>query len=171
MSSKAHDRFLWAAEVLAIKPTDQLLEIGCGTGGLATLIARDLTTGTLTAIDRSESMIRQARKQNSELISTQKVSFLQTDFSQVELSASFDKIYAFNVRELWQNKTGTLDRVKQLLKPNGQLFVFYQPPNDTARALAEAAVSSLAKAGFRVQQVLHKSLLPAPAFCIQLTHF
>ncbi len=44
-----NERVAWAAGVVAPQPGDHLLEIGCGAGLLVEQLARNLTTGTLTA--------------------------------------------------------------------------------------------------------------------------
>ncbi len=64
---KVSERFTWAVSVLNIKPTDNILEIGCGAGVLAEQIANKLTIGTITAIDKSMPMINMARRRNSNL--------------------------------------------------------------------------------------------------------
>jgi precorrin-6B methylase 2 len=53
-------RVLWAVETLAVEPDDQLLEIGCCGGVAVSLICERLRKGTITAIDRSSTMVERA---------------------------------------------------------------------------------------------------------------
>jgi len=52
------ERFLWAAKLLDVQPSNTVLEIGCGAGIFAEQIAHRLTTGKLTAVDKSKPMIK-----------------------------------------------------------------------------------------------------------------
>ena len=58
------ERFHWAVDYMNIGSADHILEIGCGAGLLAELIAERLQTGSITAIDRSASMIELATNRN-----------------------------------------------------------------------------------------------------------
>src|SRR3954449_12943420 len=66
MAGKASERFLWAVDTLEVRPTDRLLEVGCGHGIAVSLVCERLTTGTITAIDRSPKMIAMATRRNRE---------------------------------------------------------------------------------------------------------
>ncbi len=57
MAGKASERFVWAVDTLEVRPADRLLEVGCGHGVAVSLVCERLTTGTVTAIDRSPKMI------------------------------------------------------------------------------------------------------------------
>jgi SAM-dependent methyltransferase len=64
MAGKASERFVWAVDILAVRPADRLLEVGCGHGVAVSLVSEGLTTGTITAIDRSPKMIEVATRRN-----------------------------------------------------------------------------------------------------------
>src|SRR5215203_4849544 len=66
MAGKASERFVWAVDTLEVRPADRLLEVGCGHGVAVSLVCERLTTGTITAIDRSPKMIEMARRRNRE---------------------------------------------------------------------------------------------------------
>jgi len=66
MAGKASERFVWAVDTLEVRPTDRLLEVGCGHGVAVSLVCERLTTGTVTAIDRSPKMIEMATRRNRE---------------------------------------------------------------------------------------------------------
>ena len=62
MAGKASERFVWAVDTLEVRPADRLLEVGCGHGVAVSLVCERLTTGTITAIDRSPKMIEIATR-------------------------------------------------------------------------------------------------------------
>src|SRR3954447_18995544 len=64
MADKASERFVWAVDTLDVRPADRVLEIGCGHGVAVSLVCERLTTGTITAIDRSLKMIEMATRRN-----------------------------------------------------------------------------------------------------------
>jgi trans-aconitate methyltransferase len=53
-------------DALAVEPDDRLLEIGCGHGVAVTLACQKLDRGSITAIDRSPTMIEMASKRNAD---------------------------------------------------------------------------------------------------------
>ncbi len=162
------ERFLWALEVLAIQPHDRVLEIGCGTGIAADLVARKLKTGQITAIDRSAAMVKKARALNRESITAERAVILEGPLGSLSLPArSFTKAFAFNVSSFWtEHAARELKRLQPLLKKPGAFYLFHQPPTDKTEEIARTAKRCLEEAGFSVQQVLFKDLPPAPASCI-----
>src|SRR5919198_2031633 len=66
MAGKASERFVWAIDTLEVRPADRLLEVGCGHGVAVSLVCERLTTGMITAIDRSPKMIEMATRRNRE---------------------------------------------------------------------------------------------------------
>lgn len=126
-------RLQWAVATLAVAPTDHVLEVGCGTGIAACLVARELTAGRLVAIDRSAKM---AVKAQSLLAATApgNATVLPLELSQTDFdSQRFDKAYAFNVNVFWthlEDETGAFAALKRCLEPAGRAYLFYQLPHD-----------------------------------------
>ena len=66
MASKPSERFVWAVDTLALDAADRVLEVGCGHGVAVSLVCERLTSGRITAIDRSKKMIEMATRRNRE---------------------------------------------------------------------------------------------------------
>lgn len=161
------ERFLWAIELLQVKPTDSILEIGCGAGLLAELIADRLTSGKLVAIDRSAPMVDKARQRNRSFIQNGKFRLIRSAFLKVEIpDACFDKVVAFNVGFFRKNPAQELQQIKKALKPQGKLFLFFQEPYEIDVTAAEPIVQGLKKNGFEIREIHLKEIKPTSALGI-----
>lgn len=164
---EVNERFIWAVGVLGLQPSHDVLEIGCGAGILVGQIANELDKGTITAIDRSESMIRMASKRNAESVSRGNVKFVTAEFSEAKLKkSSFDKVVAFNVNFFWKNPSKELEIIRHSLKRDGQLYVFYQAPHEITIKAAEPIRENLKKFSFRPDDTIFKKMKPTSAFCV-----
>lgn len=157
------DRIRWAVDLLDIHPDHWILEIGCGPGVAAGLIAGRLTTGLLVAIDRSATAVSRATARNTAHIDAGRLTLVTTDLAGYEHTGMrFDTIFAMNVNVFW---TGAADRewaaVDGLLRPGGRLFLFYgSGPNDpatTSRDLAEACTPGSPASATRLQRHQHRT--------------
>jgi ubiquinone/menaquinone biosynthesis C-methylase UbiE len=89
------ERLRSVVEQLDIRLDDRVLEIGCGHGVAATLVCQRLETGHLTAIDRSEKMIRAAARRNAPFVEAGRTEFLVADLEDFDPGERrFDKIFA-----------------------------------------------------------------------------
>ena len=161
------ERFLWAAELLNIKPNQNILEIGCGVGILAECIADQLTTGKFVAVDQSTSMLKKAMERNKRHIDRGTSEFVGVNFAKATLKkSSFDTIVAFNVNFFWKDPSEELAIIMKALRTNGKLFVFYQLPYEVTRSVAEPIGKKLLENGFKIMDIRLKKLAPTSAFCI-----
>lgn len=104
-----------------LKPTDRVLELGCGTGSTALKLAPH--TGSILATDFSEGMIAQAEAK----MGVDNVRFLQADtFSPVLKDGSFDVVMGFNLYHLVERIDEAMERVHDLLVPGG-IFISKTP--------------------------------------------
>jgi len=103
-----------------LKPTNRVLDFGCGPGDITLLMATK--TKEVHGTDISEQMVIAARKKakalNIENIKLSNSSLFDPDF-QVN---SFDVITAFNVLQYIPGKADLYKRMFELLKPHG-LFI------------------------------------------------
>ena len=145
-----------------------MLEVGCGHGAAVSLVCERLTSGRITAIDRSQKMIEMAARRNREHVAgggavLKTVALEKADFG----DERFDKVFAFKRRPSWQPKEA-LGIVRRHLAPDGAVYLFWDArhaarpssrpggPTEREDRLAE----------FSVNQVLVKDLRPVPAVCV-----
>src|SRR5690349_725788 len=102
MAGRASERFVWAVETLEVRPGDHLLEVGCGHGVAVSLVCERLTTGTITAIDRSPKMIEMAVRRNRKHVKAGRAALEAVALEDAHLDdRRFDKVFAFNVAPFW----------------------------------------------------------------------
>jgi len=103
---------------------DDVLEVGCGTGSTALLLADSVKQ--ITAIDISSNMIDIASNKAKDP-QIENVNFIQsTLFDDTLEKRSFDVILAFNFLHLLEDTPEAIRRINELLKLEG-LFIATRP--------------------------------------------
>lgn len=170
MAGKASERFVWAVDTLEVRPADRLLEVGCGHGVAVSLVCERLTTGTITAIDRSPKMIEMATRRNREHVDAGRAVLEAIALKDADLgNQRFDKVFAFNVAPFWLQPKDALGIVRRHLAPDGAVYIFWDARHTQtgqARDLADRLSERIRLAEFSVNQVLVKDLRPVPAVCV-----
>lgn len=107
-----------------LKPDDQVLELGCGTGSTALRLAGDVQS--YLATDLSAGMIAIAREKQS----TSSIPALTFQIAAAESSifetGRYDAVLGFNYLHMVRDVPGTLRRIHTLLAPGG-LFISKTP--------------------------------------------
>jgi SAM-dependent methyltransferase len=169
MAGKASERFVWAVDTLDVRPAERLLEVGCGQGVAVSLVCERLTTGTITAIDRSRKMIEMAKRRNREHVDSGRAVLEAVALEDADLGARrFDKIFAFNVAPFWLQPEAALGAVREHLARDGAVYIFWDARHfapDRARGLGNELADRLREGGFSVDTVLAQDLRPVPAVC------
>jgi len=109
-----------------VGPGDRALEIGCGTGTLALMMAQ--RGATVVAIDVSHPMLAEARRKVDEAGLTEAIEFHMMDASELTdhfPPASFDVLVCTLTFSEFSRETQryVLDEAVQLLRPGGRLLI------------------------------------------------
>ncbi|MCP9629623.1 class I SAM-dependent methyltransferase [Rhodopseudomonas palustris] len=125
-----------------LSSTDEVLEIGCGTGGTAIRLAPHVTRWRAT--DGSAEMIRIARAKAA----PQNLDFVVADAERAFEGGPFDVICAFLVLQLVPDMRGTLQTIHRQLKPGGLLISKTYCFRDMNFVMRRLVIPSLQVAGF-----------------------
>ncbi len=107
----------WLARVKAqLKPTDKVVELGCGSGATARELAPSVAE--MTATDISAQMINHAKAADSPANITYKHAVL----GDADLAGPYDAVLAFNVLHLMEGPEQALNQIHAMLAPGG-LFI------------------------------------------------
>src|SRR3954452_23860631 len=102
MASKPSQRFGWAVDTLALDPAGRVLEVGCGHGVAVSLVCERLTSGRITAVDRSQKMIEMATRRNRAHIAAGRAVLRTAALETADFGGErFDTVFAFNVAPFW----------------------------------------------------------------------
>lgn len=127
------DRIKSFVESMKVRPTDRVLEIGCGHGVAAMLICEKLTSGRYVAVDRSEKMVAAAARRTQAFVEAGVAEFVLSAFETLDLgNEKFDKVLAMRVRLFHEQPDQARKLAERWLTPKGELFVQYDEPAGTS---------------------------------------
>jgi ubiquinone/menaquinone biosynthesis C-methylase UbiE len=119
-----HQLPAWVLELLDIKPTDSLLEVGSGPGRGLELAAAQAHAGRVVGVDPSETMLEMARNRNQVQIEAGRLELHRVSVEQLPFDdTSFDKAMTMNSLHLWSDPVGGLREIRRVLRPGGRIAV------------------------------------------------
>lgn len=165
-------RNLWTIDLLAIEPTDRVLEIGCGPGVALAAAIRRAPSGLVIGIDHSRVMVRQAARRNAGAINRGRAQVREMSVEDASaLGQTFDKVYSANVAQFFADQTEAFRTLASIMTPGGLIATTYQPrmamaSAQNADAMAGSLRRTLAALGFLDICTERLDLKPAPAVCV-----
>ena len=165
----------WAVELLAIQPTDRVIELGCGPGVALAAAAGRAARGLVVGVDHSEVMIRQAGRRNAAAIRAGRVRLIHAPVERLHVTdGTFEAALAVNSAGMWPEPAARLREIGRVLRPGGRIALVSQPRCAGATAATSAAAGDrlaalLSHAGFHDLRVETLDLDP-PAVCVLATH-
>lgn len=108
------------ADLLALRPGDSLLEVGCGTGKTTSYLAARVAPARVTAIDFAPKMIAKAKTKGID------ADFQCRDACDHDLGKSlFDVVLCFHSFPHFRDQPQALRNFHRALKPAGRLIVMH----------------------------------------------
>jgi SAM-dependent methyltransferase len=150
-------RLRWAVDVLDPRPSERLLEVGCGPGVAASLVCARLTTGRLTAVDRSAVAVERTLRRCAEHVASGRLEVVHAALDAFALTG-MDAAFSVDVNVFWTTgATRELAVLHRALRPGGRLYVLFGTgPGDGERVLTTVA-AAVAGYGFRAVRRLRSA--------------
>jgi len=123
-------------QIARLNTGDEVLDLGCGTGKIAEYVS-DITGARVVGVDCVPDAIEQARMRTADR--RERLTFQADDMNTADFPpAAFDAVLALDTL-YYGDPDMLISRLKTILKPGGQLLVFYNfilwNQNDDRRAL------------------------------------
>ncbi len=120
-------------QLIGINEGDDLLDLGCGTGVLlARLSLLAGKTGSVTAVDFAENMIRLAREKHK---NHSNIRYVVSDILTFQPDKRFDKVICLNFYPHIKEKEAFLAQMCNLLKENGCLIIMHDISRQAVNAI------------------------------------
>jgi len=108
------------ADLLELRPGEDLLEVGCGTGQLTQWLADRVRPGRVTAVDFAPAMLEQARAKGID------AEFRLADVCRDDLGRGrFDVGLCFHSFPHFRDQAAALSSLSAALRPSGRLIVMH----------------------------------------------
>ena len=148
----------WTIDQMGVRPTDHILDVGCGGGMALGLLARRATGGYVAGVDYSPEMVRQATARNREAVARGRVEVREGDAMALPYDdESFDQVCAIEAFYFWPDPLQGLREARRVLRPGGQLAITLEMSKEAVaqtspvrRRLSERYARRAAEIGQRI---------------------
>jgi ubiquinone/menaquinone biosynthesis C-methylase UbiE len=138
----------WAIEHLDVRPSDRVLEVGCGAGGAIARLVRLAPEGFVAGVDRSKAMVRQARLRNRSAVRRGRAEVRHGTVTALpHPDASFDRAIAIETLYYWGDAVAGLREIRRVLKPGGRLVVALEMSREGKGLASRAYVAGALQRG------------------------
>jgi trans-aconitate 2-methyltransferase len=127
-----------------VKETDEILDIGCGTGKLTFELARLASKGSVIGIDPSEDMLEKARKTYDGIGN---VSFALLAAESMAFAGRFDLAFSNSALQWVRNQQIALELIHRSLKDGGRI-TFQLPARNFCKEFFGYAGNAITLLGF-----------------------
>ena len=97
--------------------SENVLDIGCGSGEITAMIASHLEEGSIEGIDISPSMVTFAKEQFPNL------NFLVRDVTKMDFDEKYDVVVSFSTLQWVPDQLNALKKIERALKPGGRVVI------------------------------------------------
>jgi len=107
--------------LMALQPTDRVLDLGCGTGWASRRMARMASAGEVVGLDVSDEMVRRAEQTSQEI---KNVRYVWGSAEKIPAPDSqFNKVLSVESFYYYADQGQALDELRRVMAPEGKLFI------------------------------------------------
>jgi len=164
-------------ELLAVQPNQKALEIGFGPGVLLNQLCHSVPSASLTGLDFSPTMVKEAALLNKSLIESGQLQLLEGCSDAMPFSnAEFDSVFCANTLYFWQPPEPHLNEIFRVLKSGGKFVMGFRTGQQIdemelhatifARYSEEDVVKLLQSVGFEAVEIQQREGFPVESYCV-----
>jgi arsenite methyltransferase len=123
---------------MKLVPDDNVLDVGCGSGWLAALLAEQVSEGRMVGMDVSDEMVRRARRRNDQL---ENAMFVIGEAGEIPWDAQFfSQALSVESAYYWPDPARAMREIFRVLREGGSAWVLinFYAENPHAHQWAEA---------------------------------
>jgi len=124
----------WALELMSVRPSDRILDVGCGVGMALVRLQRAAPAGLAAGLDHSPTMAQLAARRNAAAIAAGHAVVVCGDaLSLPWADGVFDRVSAMETFYYWRDPLAGIREAHRVLKPGGQLAIVMEASADALR--------------------------------------
>jgi ubiquinone/menaquinone biosynthesis C-methylase UbiE len=124
----------WTISHMDVRPSDRILDLGCGGGKAIQLLSRLVPDGFVAGLDHSKAMVAQSRQRNAAAVARGKVEVsLGTVDAIPHRDSTFDKVSAIETFYYWPDPVAGLREARRVLSPGGTMVVALEMSRESSR--------------------------------------
>lgn len=124
MNESHYNLTTWGLSNVTVKPTDTVLDVGCGGGRTVSRLKERAYNAKVYGIDYSAECVRWANEYNKEAVSDGKVEILNASVDKLPFDeGKFDIVFAVETTYFWPDLEAGFKEICRVLKKGGRFVI------------------------------------------------